>query len=484
MAEDIYSIYEAIIGLEVHIQLLTKSKAFSSDKNEFGDIPNTNVSPVSLGHPGTLPVVNEKMFEFAVRLGLACKANINLYNEFARKNYFYADLPKGYQITQQTTPICAGGYIPIEIDGQEKNINLTRIHMEEDSGKSIHDQDPFNTLIDLNRAGTPLLEIVSEPDFRSGKEAHLYLAELRKLVRYLEISDGNMEEGSLRCDANISVRPKGANYFGTRTEVKNLNSFSHVEQAINYEIKRQIKLIENGGKVVQETRGYDPVKGVTFVMRTKEEAEDYRYFPEPDLMPVMLEQGYIEDVRKELPPLPNELRKKYIEQYGLSDYDSRVITENKHIALYFEELLSLTRNYKAAANWVMVNIKSYLNQNAVEIQDFPVKPEQIAEMIAMIDKGEITHNIASKIIFPELIKKPGKTPSQIAEEQNLMVENDTNEMKQIIEGVLAKFPAKVEEYKKGKKGLIGLFMGEIMKATRGKANPREANKILNKLLNK
>ncbi len=484
MNEDIFSKYEAVIGLEVHIQLLTRSKAFSADKNEFGDMPNTNVSPITLGHPGTLPVINEKMFEFAVRLGLACQSTINLYNEFARKNYFYADLPKGYQITQHTTPICTGGHITIEMDGKEKKINLIRIHMEEDSGKSIHDQDPFNTLIDLNRAGTPLLEIVSAPDFRSGKEAHAYLAELRKLVRYLEISDGNMEEGSLRCDANISVRPKGANYFGTRTEVKNLNSFSHVEQAINYEIKRQIEQIENGGEVVQETRGYDPVKGITFVMRTKEEAEDYRYFPEPDLMPVTLSEAYIHEISQQMPPLPGELKKKYISEYGLSEYDSKVITESKGIALYFEELIKHTSNYKAAANWLMVNIKSYLNQNAMEITDFPVKPVQIAEMIKMIDEGKITHNIASKIIFAELIKHPDKTPAQIAEEQDLTIKSDASELRQIIEQVLAQYPGKVEEYRKGKRGLIGLFMGEVMKATKGKANPKEANKLLNELLNK
>ena len=475
--------YEAIIGLEVHIQLLTQSKAFSSDKNEFGDRPNTNVSPISLGHPGTLPVINEKMFEYAIKLGLACKANINLYNEFARKNYFYADLPKGYQITQHTTPICTGGYIPIEVDGSTKHINLTRIHMEEDSGKSIHDQDPFYTLIDLNRAGTPLLEIVSEPDFRSGKEAHAYLSELRKLVRYLEISDGNMEEGSLRCDANISVRPKGVNYFGTRTEVKNLNSFSHVEHAINYEIKRQIELIENGGKVTQETRGYDPVKNITFVMRTKEEAEDYRYFPEPDITPITLHESYIQTVEQQMPPLPNELRLKYINEYKLSDYDSRVITENKHLAIYFEEIIKHTKNYKSAANWLMVQIKAYLNQNAMEIEDFPLLPNQIAEIINMVDKGEITHNIASKIIFTEMIKNPNTTPQQIAKDKNLIVKSDEKELEQIIKTVLDKYPNKVQEYRKGKKGLIGLFMGEVMKATGGKANPKETNKLLNKLLN-
>jgi len=484
MIEKVFSKYEAVIGLEVHIQLSTRSKAFSSDINEFGDVPNTNVSPITLGHPGTLPVVNEKMFEYAIKLGLACNSKINLYNEFARKNYFYADLPKGYQITQHTTPICTGGYITIEIDGKEKKISLIRIHIEEDSGKSIHDQDPFNTLIDLNRAGTPLLEIVSAPDFRSGREAYVYLAELRKLVRYLEISDGNMEEGSLRCDANISIRPKGAGYLGTRTEVKNLNSFSHVEKAIDYEIKRQIELLENGDEVIQETRGYDPVLNKTFVMRTKEEAEDYRYFPEPDLMPITLTDNFIKKLNEQMPPLPRELRKKYILEYRLNEYDSKILTESKSIALFYEKIVRYTKNYKSAANWLMGNIKSYLNQNAIEIDEFPISPKKIAELINLVDNGKITHNIASKIVFFELIKNPDKAPLEIVEEQNLVIKSDQAELKQIIEKVLAKYPNKVEEYKKGKKGLIGLFVGEVMRETKGKADPKEVNKLLNKFLNK
>jgi len=478
-----YNKYEAVIGLEVHIQLLTESKAFSSDTNAFGERPNTNVSPVSLGHPGTLPRINTKQIEYAVRLGLAVGADINKYNEFARKNYFYPDLPKGYQITQDTTPICTNGAITINIDGQEKQIHLTRIHMEEDSGKSIHDQDPFNTLVDLNRAGVPLLEIVSEPEIRSGDEAQQYLQEVRRLIRYLDISDGNMEEGSMRCDANISVRLRGTEAFGTRAEVKNMNSFSHVKQAINYEIKRQIDLIEQGGTVVQETRGFNPLDSSTFSMRSKEAANDYRYFPEPDLPPHIIEETYIDSINAKMPPLPNALKRKYIEELGLSEYDSSLLVDNKAIALYFEEMITYTKNYKSAANWLMGPVKSYLNQQAISISDFPVSAKHIATLIALIDSEKITNTMATQQVFPAMLNTPEKSPQKLAEELNLIVENDVVTLKAMINEVLNNYPEKVQAYKNGQKGLMGLFMGEVMKLSKGKANPKETTKLLNQLLN-
>ena len=378
--------YEVVIGLEVHAQMLTKTKAYSNDVNEYGSAPNSNISVVTLGHPGTLPVMNKKTIEFAIKLGLACDAHIAPAQHFARKNYFYPDLPKGYQITQDTTPICTGGSIVIRTDdGTEKSIGLTRIHMEEDAGKSIHDVDVFDTLIDLNRAGVPLLEIVSEPDMRSSYEAYYYLTEVRKLVRYLDICDGNMEEGSLRCDANVSVNLKGAKEFGTKVEVKNMNSIRNVQRAIDFEVKRQIELLENGGIIAQETRSFDALKGFTISMRSKEAANDYRYFPEPDLQPLVILQEQIDAIAKEMPPLPRDLYLKYTQEFGLSDYDAMNITDSKGIALYYESLLNHTKNAKSAANWLMGEIKSYLNENGVSISEFPSAPERIANLIQLID---------------------------------------------------------------------------------------------------
>ena len=474
--------YEPVIGLEVHIQLLTKSKAYSSDAAEYGALPNTNVSPITLALPGTLPRHNKKVIEFAVKLGLAVNAHIREYNEYARKNYFYADLPKGYQITQDKTPICTGGNVTVKVDGQEKRIGITRIHMEEDAGKSIHDQDPFDTLIDLNRAGVPLLEMVSEPDLRSGAEAYAYLTEVRKLVRYLEICDGNMEEGSLRCDANISVRLKGAKEFGRKVEVKNMNSIRNVQRAIEHEIERQIEVIESGGTVSQDTRSFDAVSGTTFSLRSKEMANDYRYFPEPDLQPVLVKEDFIAKVKQNMPPLPDELHKKYVRDFKLSEYDASVITEHKAFALYFEELTHHTKNYKAAANWMMGAVKSYLNENAIEINDFILKPGQIAALIALIDDGKVSNSVAAQHIFPEMIIHPGKTPLQVAEEKNLVQQSDAGSLKEFAEKAIAMYPDKVKEYRSGKTGLIGLFMGEVMKLSKGKADPKVANKIVKELL--
>ena len=479
----IYDKYEAVIGLEVHVQLSTKSKAYSSDSAEYGGMPNTHVSPITLGHPGTLPKANKKVIEYAVKLGIAVNANISEENKYARKNYFYADLPKGYQITQDKTPICTGGYITILLEnGSEKNINLTRIHMEEDAGKSIHDQDPFDSLIDLNRAGVPLVEIVSEPEMHSGYEAYQYLTEVRQLVRYLDICDGNMEEGSLRCDANISVRLKGATAFGRRVEVKNMNSMRNVQRAIEHEIKRQIEAIENGEVIAQDTRSFDATTGTTSVMRSKEMAHDYRYFPEPDLQPVIVTEEYISKIKAALPALPNTLKKKYTAQLGLSVYDAEIITENKQLALYFEELITHTKNHKAAVNWMMGGIKSYLNENAMDITAFPIRPKTVAELIKIIDEGKISNSVASQKVFPELIKTPQKSPLQIAEENNLIQESDTDSLKELAKQAIAKYPEKVAEYKSGKVGLIGLFMGELMKLSKGKADPKMANRLVKEML--
>ena len=487
----VYDKYQPVIGLEVHIQLSTKSKAYASDSTDFGDLPNTNISVITLGHPGTLPKANKRVLEFAVRLGLACNCTITKENQYARKNYFYPDLPKGYQITQDKTPICTGGYITIKnSDGGEKQINLTRIHWEEDAGKSIHDQDPYDTLIDLNRAGVPLLEMVSEPEIRTGEEAYKYLTEVRKLVRYLDICDGNMEEGSLRCDANISVMLKGAKEFGKRTEVKNMNSIRNVQKAIDHEIKRQVDLIEAGQTFEQETRSFDATTGTTFSLRSKEFAHDYRYFPEPDLQPVVVEQEYIAEVKKTLPPLPAELFKKYVKEFGLSEYDAGVLTDTKEIALYFEKLIAdvtrnqkpETRNYKSAANWMMGSVKSYLNENAVEIEQFPLTTEKLSELIKIVEEGKISHSVASQKIFPALVLSPTKSPMKIAEEMNLIQESDTDSLKELARQAIAKYPEKVLEYKNGKVGLIGLFMGELMKLSKGKADPKIANRIVKEIL--
>lgn len=478
----IYDKYETVIGLEVHAQLSTKSKAYSSDSTEFGVLPNTNVSPISLGHPGTLPVSNKKVIEYAVKLGLACKCTIREHNEYARKNYFYADLPKGYQITQDKTPICTGGYITIkQEEGTEKNINITRIHMEEDAGKSIHDIDPFDTLVDLNRAGVALVEIVSEPEIRSGDEAYKYLTEVRKLVRYLEICDGNMEEGSLRCDANVSVRLKGASTFGKRTEVKNMNSIRNVQRAIEFEAKRQIEAIEKGEEISQDTRSFNAVTGETFILRSKEMANDYRYFPEPDLQPVIVSQEYIAKVKSTLPPLPNELFKKYT-TLGLSSYDAGVLTESKEIALFFEEIISTTKNVKSAANWLTVQIKSYLNENALHISEFKITPQRIAQLVDFIDSGKVNHTIATQKLFPKMMEELDKSPAQIAEQNSWIQESDTGALAAFVQQALDKYPEKVIEYNSGKENLLGLFMGEVMKLSKGKADPKVATTLVKEAL--
>ncbi|MDN4164397.1 Asp-tRNA(Asn)/Glu-tRNA(Gln) amidotransferase subunit GatB [Cytophagales bacterium LB-30] len=475
--------YTAVIGLEVHAQLLTNSKMYSSDANEYGNMPNTNISVITLAHPGTLPKVNKKAVEYAVKMGIACGSTITRDNHFARKNYFYPDLPKGYQISQDKTPICVGGKIEIKLkDGQERSIGLTRIHMEEDAGKSIHMAEEVDTLIDLNRAGVPLIEIVSEPEIRTSDEAYAYLTEIRKLVRYLEICDGNMEEGSLRCDANISVMLNGAKEFGKKVEVKNMNSIRNVQRAIEHEIERQIIEIEKGNTIVSETRTFDATVGDTHSMRAKEDMNDYRYFPEPDLSPLIITEEYLNEVKAKMPPLPNELYKKFTKQYGLSEYDALVLTDTKEVALYYDELCSLTKNYKAASNWIMGPVKSYLNELTLSIEEFPVKPAQLADLIALIDANKVSFSVASQKIYPELTKGTTKSALEIAEDLNLIQVGDQDFIQQVVDEVLAANPAKVQEYKDGKKGLLGMFMGEVMKKSKGKADPKLASELLAKSL--
>jgi len=475
--------YELVVGLEVHAQLSTQSKIFSADSSAFGGKPNTHISPISLGHPGTLPRINRKAIEYAVKLGLAVDSQINLKNHFSRKNYFYADLPKGYQISQDTQPICIGGSVEVHLkSGETKSIAIHHIHMEEDAGKSMHDQHSTESFIDLNRAGVPLLEIVSEPDLRSAEEAHLYLTELRRLVRFLDICDGNMEEGSLRCDANISVRLKGAEKLGNRCEVKNLNSFKNVQRAIEHEFVRQVEVLEAGGHIDQNTLNFDADTGETSVLRSKEMANDYRYFPDPDLPPVVLTEEYVQSVRAIMPELPKALFNKYTSQLGLSVYDASVITADKDVAHYFEEVIKSTSNYKGAANWLMGSVKSYLNDHNLNITEFSLTPGQLAGLIILVDSGKVSSSVAAQKIFPVLCKDISCTATKVAEELNLLIEEGGTDVSGFIKETLAKHPDKVNEYHKGKKGVLGLFMGEIMKLSKGKIDPKKTNQLLMEIL--
>jgi aspartyl-tRNA(Asn)/glutamyl-tRNA(Gln) amidotransferase subunit B len=475
--------YELVVGLEVHAQLSTLSKAFSSDSAAFGAEPNHHVSPVSLGHPGTLPRINKKMVEYAVKMGLACNCSINLNNTFARKNYFYADLPKGYQTTQDQQPICLGGGVVVKLaDGSSKTIAIHHIHMEDDAGKSSHDQHDHFSLIDLNRAGVPLIEIVSEPDLRSAEEAGQFLTEIRRLLRYLDICDGNMEEGSMRCDANISVRLRGAAQYGNRCEVKNLNSIRNVQRAIEHEFARQVEVIENGGHIDQNTLNFNADTGETSVLRSKEMANDYRYFPEPDLLPIQISEAQLAAIRSNMPALPNQLFEKYTQKLGLSDYDAGVIIADKEFAAYFEELIKYTTNYKSAANWVMGSVRSYINDNDISINHIGLKPATLAGLIKLVDEGKVNNSIAAQKLFPVLIKDSSKTAEGLAKELNLMISEDTYELDGFIKAALAKYPDKVIEYQKGKKGVLGLFMGEVMKLSKGKIDPQKTNQLLIKEL--
>lgn len=483
LSEEIRNKYQLVVGLEVHAQLLTESKMYASDSTEYGNLPNTQISVITLGHPGTLPKVNKRAVEFAIRMGLACQSEITRFNIFARKNYFYPDLPKGYQITQDKNPICVGGVVPITLaDGTTKNVQLTRIHMEEDAGKSMHLAGEMDTLVDFNRAGTPLIEIVSEPDMRTSEEAYAFLTEIKKLVKYLDICDGNMEEGSLRCDANVSIMLKGAAEYGKKVEVKNMNSFRNVARAIEHEVERQIELLEQGVEIISETRTFDAGTGTTASMRTKEDLNDYRYFPEPDLSPIVISEEWLNSVKVTMPSLPRELHERFVKVYGLPEYDAGVLSESKEIALFFDELCTKTSNYKGASNWMMGPVKSYLNELTLHIDDFPIKSDALAELIKLVDDGKVSFSVASQKVYPEMLKGGNQSPLAIAQQLNLIQESDESSLKPIVESVLAENAAKVEEYRSGKKGLMAMFMGMVMKKSQGKADPKVATKLLTELL--
>jgi len=472
--------FEAVIGLEVHAQLLTNSKAFSTVAPIYGEAPNTMVTPLCLGHPGTLPVVNENLVRYIIKMGLATNCKIAEKSIFARKNYFYPDLPKGYQISQFETPICYDGFVDIELEEYNKRIGLTRIHMEEDAGKSIHDQDPYNTLVDLNRAGTPLIEIVSEPDLRTPQEAYAYLTKIKQIVQYLEICDGNMEEGSLRCDANVSVRPRGREKFGTRTELKNMNSFRNVEKAIEYEIYRQIELIESGGEVVQQTRLWDTSKMQTRIMRSKEEAHDYRYFPEPDLPPIIVTTEMLDEIKAELPELADVRQKRFMADYGMSEIDAVTLTEDRYLADFFEEVADQAGNPKAASNLVLSEVLRILNEQSINIKEFSVSPVRLAELIKLKEEDKINSS-AMQTIFNAMLDE-SKSAEDLAKEMNLIQVSDTGFLEGLVDDIIAKNPDEVERYRGGKKQLMGFFVGQAMKASRGKANPKMVTQMVAKKL--
>jgi aspartyl-tRNA(Asn)/glutamyl-tRNA(Gln) amidotransferase subunit B len=475
--------YEVVIGLEVHAQLLTKSKLFCGDSASFGGQPNTHVSPVTLAHPGTLPKMNKQAIEYAIKLGLALNCDIEQNNYFARKNYFYPDLPKGYQVSQHTTPICKNGRVRIKIGDIDRNVILNRIHMEEDAGKSLHDVDDNYTCIDLNRAGVPLLEIVTEPDLHSAEEAFAFLTELRNIVRWLGVCDGNMEEGSMRCDANISIRLRGAQKLGTRVEVKNLNSIRNVKRAIEHEVQRLITIVDSGEKVIQETRSFDADNGTTFSLRSKEEADDYRYFPDPDLTPFYITDEFLEIIRTSIGELPHLLITKYIKAFHLPEAAAEFIFSDIHKANFFNEIKEHTENYKSVANWLMGPIQSFINEKNIELASFPLSAKQIAQLVQLVDDGKVNFGIASSRIFNALIEAPEKEPLQIATELNLIQESDSSLVETWVDEVLAKMPDKIKEYKNGKKNLIGLFVGEVKKVSKGKADMQVVNKLLADKLN-
>ena len=475
--------YETVVGLEVHAQLLTKTKLFSGDSAAYGGEPNTHISAVTLALPGTLPKLNRKAIEFAIQMGLACNCEIETVNYFARKHYFYPDLPKGYQITQHETPVCKGGSVTIKTSSGKKQIRLNHIHLEEDAGKSMHDQDDQYSNIDYNRAGVPLIEIVSEPDLRSGEEAYVFVTELRKLVRHLGICDGNMEEGSMRCDANISVRKKGESKLGTKVEVKNLNSIRNVKRAIELEAERMMKMLENGERINQETRSFDAEEGTSFSLRTKEEADDYRYFTDPDLPPFLVSEEWIEDIKNNMPELPEQIVSRYMQQYALSEYDAGQLAEDKATSKYFELVIQNINQPKAAANWILGPIKSYLNENNIAIEKFVLSPSALAKMIELVENRVINFSVASSRLLPSLLEQPGKEPGVLLEEMNLSQVGDTEVVEQWVNAALSKMPEKVAEYKKGKKGLLGLFVGEVKKMSKGKADPKLVNDLLMEKLN-
>lgn len=476
--------YEVVIGLEVHAQLRTSSKLFCGDSTRFGAEPNTQVSPLTLAHPGTLPYLNREALEHAVRMGLACGSSISRRSYFARKNYFYPDLPKGYQISQHHDPVCMGGSICIRMsDGSSKDIRLTRIHLEEDAGKSIHDQDPHQTLLDYNRAGTPLIEIVTEPDIRSSDEAFAFLTEIRKLVRWIGVCDGNMEEGSLRCDANISLRPHGETRLGTRVEVKNLNSIRHVRRAIEIEVNRLAAILDAGDIVHQETRSFQASDETTFAIRTKEDADDYRYFPEPDLPPFHFTEDWLDRLMSSLPALPEVMTTRFRNEYGLSEYDARQLCEEKELCDYFLDHLPAKDQAKPFANWLLGPVRSLINEQGGAWAVLNISRDAWADLLALVSSGRISFSSASQQLFPRILSDDRRMPSEIAAAEGLLQDAGGDEIEGWVDQVLGSMPDKVAEYRKGKKGLIGLFMGEVKKLSRGKADPRSTQEILQLKLN-
>ena len=476
--------YEIVIGLEIHVQLRTESKLFCSDANLFGSGPNMNVSPITLGHPGTLPMINRKAVEFAVRMGLVCHCDIERHNYFARKNYFYPDLPKGYQVSQHTTPICRNGHVIINVEGEEKKVPLTRIHLEEDAGKSIHDIDPSFTCLDYNRAGVPLIEIVTEPDMRSSEEAFAFLTEVRKLVRWIGICDGNMEEGSLRCDANISVRPHGVTELGTKVEVKNLNSIRNIRKAIDAEATRLMGMMDRSETILQETRSYDADRNTTFSIRTKEDADDYRYFAEPDLNPFHLTEEWIRGVEKALPPLPEQRMAKYRDEHGLTDYDAHALCEERELSDLYERIVGHTDQFKPTANFLMGPVRSWLNERQEGWDAVKIDPVSWKAMIDLVEGGKLNFSVAAQKLLPALLNGISTDPVQLARELNIIQDADSGSVQKWVDEVIARMPDKVMEYQKGKKGLIGLFVGEAKKLSKGKADPKITNDLLLEKLNR
>lgn len=472
--------FETVIGLEVHAQLLTETKIFCGCSTKFGAAPNSHTCPVCLGMPGVLPVLNKKVVEYAMKMALATNCTINKSCEFARKNYFYPDLPKGYQISQYSLPLAEHGNIVLEVSGTETKIGITRIHMEEDAGKLVHDEHNPVSYVDLNRTGVPLIEIVSEPDIRSPEEAFDYLKRLHEILVYLEICDGNMEEGSFRCDANVSIRPRGQKEFGTRTELKNMNSFRNVQRALEYEVKRQQYLVENGESIVQETRLWDDAQGATNSMRSKEEAHDYRYFPDPDLVEILIDQPWVEKIRKDLPELPQAKRERFIKEYQIPAYDAGVLTADKALAHYYEEVVRLCEKPKAASNWLMGDVMRFLNEDKRDIRECSITSKALADMIKLIEEGAISGKMAKEIV--EEMYKTGKSPKAIIEEKGMVQITDEGELLKTITSIIEANPKQVADYRGGKDKLFGFFVGQVMKATQGKANPQLVNDLLKKLL--
>ena len=479
--------YELVIGLEVHCQFQTESKLFAADANRFGADPNTNISVITLAHPGTLPKINRQAVAFAVRMGLACGSDITRHNIFARKNYFYPDLPKGYQLSQDKGPICVGGHIPVRIkDAQtgqtvERVIQIHHIHLEEDAGKSIHEGNEPVTRLDYNRAGTPLIEMVTDPVLRSAEEAGQFLTEVRRLVRYLDICDGNMEEGSLRCDVNISIRPHGETMLGTKVEVKNMNSIRNVQRAVEAEFQRQVGLLDTGGRIRQETRSFDVETGRTVGMREKETMNDYRYFPDPDLAPVVISDVWLDEIRAGMPPLPKDLYQKFTTHYGLPDYDAALLTDARELAEYYETVCQDTTHYKQVSNWVMGPVKGQLTEKSLRDRQFPVSAGQLATLVNLIANGRVSQSAAQQV-FLLLTDQPDATPLAVATQANLLQNRNTDTLQTLVEEVLTAWPDKVKQYQKGKKNLLGLFVGEVMKKSKGSADPKLVNELLLKQL--